>query len=122
MAEPTGDLDDLVHQRVRLGILICCKEARRVEFSFLQESLELTPGNLSRHVRVLEEAGPVRVEKAFVDRRSKTWVALTREGARALSREVAALREIVRRVEQVPGTSTPRPAPGVARLEPAGEG
>lgn len=122
MAEPTGALDDVVHQRVRLGILICCREARRVEFSFLQESLELTPGNLSRHVRVLEEAGLVRVEKAFVDRRSRTWVALTRQGARALSREVAALREIVRRLEQVPGRSTTRPAAGAARLKPAGEG
>lgn len=119
MADPTGGLEDLVHQRVRLGILTICREARRVEFSFLQEALELTPGNLSRHLRVLEEAGLVRMEKAFVDRRSKTWVALTREGAKALSREVAALREIVHRVEEASSPASRRQG-RVSRLRPAG--
>lgn len=119
MADPTGGLDDVVHQRVRLGILTICREARRVEFSFLLEALGLTPGNLSRHLRVLEEAGLVRVDKAFVDRRSKTWVTLTREGAKALSREVAALREIVHRVEEasVPASRRATRAPN---LRPAG--
>ena len=45
---PTNGLDDTVHQRHRLGILIITAEARQAEFGYLREALGLTPGNLSR--------------------------------------------------------------------------
>jgi Winged helix DNA-binding domain len=54
---PPSGLDDTVHQRVRLGILTIAHEARRVEFSYLRDNLELTAGNLSQHLGVLESAG-----------------------------------------------------------------
>ena len=99
MTEPSSDLDEVVHQRIRLGILTICNEARRVGFSYLRDELELTVGNLSRHLQVLEEAGIVTIEKTFVGKRSQTWVAITRPGKAALEREVAALRMIVQRVD-----------------------
>lgn len=99
MAEEEGELDEIVHQRARLGILTACNEAHRVEFGFLQEALGLTAGNLSRHLRILEEAGYVTLQKGFVGRRARTWAAITRRGRRALESEVARLRVIVERFE-----------------------
>ncbi|MFJ6849313.1 winged helix-turn-helix domain-containing protein [Streptomyces sp. NPDC091271] len=103
---PTQSLDDTVHQRVRLGILTIAREADRVEFGFLKQQLAVTDGNLSRHLRVLEESGLITVEKGYAGRRPRTWVALTREGAQALDAELRALRALVLRLEN------PHPAPG----------
>ncbi|GAA2987561.1 transcriptional regulator [Streptomyces lactacystinicus] len=96
---PTLALDDTVHQRVRLGILTIAREADRVEFGFLKEQLGATDGNLSRHLKVLEDSGLVAVAKGYVGRRPRTWVSLTPHGAEALDRELRALRELVRRLD-----------------------
>ncbi|WP_327129934.1 transcriptional regulator [Streptomyces sp. NBC_01727] len=103
---PTQALDDTVHQRVRLGILTVACEADRVEFGFLKQQLAVTDGNLSRHLKVLEESGLITMEKGYAGRRPRTWIALSRKGAQALDAELRALRALVLRLE------TPRPAPG----------
>src|ERR1019366_10157081 len=95
----TVHLDETVHQRVRLGLLTIANEARRVEFRFLQESMALTAGNLSQHIRVLEEAGFIRVTKGAAGRRPRTWVSIPRAGRTALHVEVASLRALIHRVE-----------------------
>ncbi|MFJ4849011.1 MULTISPECIES: winged helix-turn-helix domain-containing protein [unclassified Streptomyces] len=100
---PTQSLNDTVHQRVRLGILTVAREADRVEFGFLKNQLAVTDGNLSRHVKVLEDSGLITVEKGYAGRRPRTWIALTRQGAQALDAELRALRALVLRLE------TPRP-------------
>lgn len=100
---PTSGLDDTVHQRHRLGILTITAEAQRAEFGYLRESLGLTPGNLSRHLTVLEEAGMVTVEKGYAGRRAKTWVRITAQGRSALRAELAALTELLRRHQGQPG-------------------
>jgi DNA-binding MarR family transcriptional regulator len=99
VTHPALRLDDTVHQRVRLGILAVLGEARRADFAFLREALELTDGNLSRHLQVLEEAGLIKVEKGFEGRRPRTWVEATRRGRRALEAEMAALRDLIARVD-----------------------
>ncbi|MGH8980752.1 MAG: winged helix-turn-helix domain-containing protein [Acidimicrobiales bacterium] len=96
---PTQGIDDVVHQRVRLGILTVAHEARRVDFNYLLESLELTGGNLSQHLRVLEDAGLVKIDKVIDGRRPRTWILITRAGRRALLQEVDCLKAIVRRIE-----------------------
>jgi DNA-binding MarR family transcriptional regulator len=96
---PALRLDDTVHQRVRLGILAVLSEARRAEFGYLRDALELTDGNLSRHIAVLEEAGLVKVEKGFNGKRPRTWVQATRAGRTALRAELTALRELISRVD-----------------------
>ena len=98
-ASPTVGLDETVHQRVRLGILTIANEARRVEFRYLQDVMDLTAGNLSQHIRVLEEAGFVKVEKGVDGRRPRTWVAITRSGKVALREEISALKALVARVD-----------------------
>ena len=70
---PTNGLDEIVHQRHRLGILTIAAEAKRAEFGYLRETLGLTAGNLSRHLTVLEDAGLIEVEKGYAGRRPRTW-------------------------------------------------
>lgn len=93
---PSTALDDTVHQRHRLGVLVITSRSRQAEFGYLRESLGLTSGNLSTHLMVLEEAGLVRVEKGYEGRRPKTWVSITRQGRAALAAEMDALALLVR--------------------------
>jgi DNA-binding transcriptional ArsR family regulator len=103
-AHPTNGLDDTVHQRHRLGILTITAEAR-ADFGYLRDALSLTPGNLSRHLAVLEDAGMVQVEKGYEGRRPRTWVRITGPGRAALASELAALTELVRRHGRDNGTA-----------------
>jgi DNA-binding MarR family transcriptional regulator len=96
-SNPTSGLDDTVHQRHRLGILTVAAEADRVEFGYLQSTLGLTPGNLNRHLAVLEEAKLVSITKAFHGRKPKTWVQISRAGRAALTKEIAILTDLVQR-------------------------
>jgi DNA-binding MarR family transcriptional regulator len=93
---PTNGLDETVHQRHRLGILTIAAEAKRAEFGYLRDALDLTPGNLSRHLTVLEQAGLVEVEKGYEGRRPRTWVKITRQGRSALAAELDLLAALVR--------------------------
>ena len=92
------ELDDVIHQPVRLRLmsaLTALAPREQVDFSFLKEKLELTDGNLGAHLRTLEEAGYVLVEKMFVERRPKTFVAASAAGRKAFAAHVAALQAIL---------------------------
>jgi DNA-binding MarR family transcriptional regulator len=97
---PTNGLDDTVHQRVRLGILTIAHEARRVEFGYLRSNLDLTAGNLSQHLGVLENAGLITIEKGYAGKRARTWITLTKAGRAALAEEIAHLKLLINRMEQ----------------------
>jgi len=99
-----AQLDEVVHQRNRLAILAVLEEASKAEFGFLQTTLDLTPGNLSRHLEILETAGYVVIEKGYSGKRPRTWVRITKSGRAALRAEVAALRSLLRRVDDLPQT------------------
>jgi DNA-binding MarR family transcriptional regulator len=96
---PSLGLDEVVHQRVRLGILTIAHEARRVEFGYLRTRLGLTAGNLSKHLSVLEEAALIEVEKGYNGRRGRTWITLTPAGATALADEIGRLKLLIARIE-----------------------
>jgi DNA-binding MarR family transcriptional regulator len=98
LSSPIAGLDNMVHQRVRLGILTVLTEAERADFAYLRETLELTDGNLSSNIQTLEQAGLVAVEKTFERRRPRTWVRATPAGRKALADEIAVLEGIVARV------------------------
>ena len=106
-AHPTTNLDDVVHQRARLGILTVLGEARRADFPYLKSLLQLTDGNLGRHIEVLAAEGLVTVTKGYQGRRPRTWVEITKLGRGALAAEMAALKQLVQRYEQPP-TGRPR--------------
>jgi DNA-binding MarR family transcriptional regulator len=107
MTHPASGLDDVVHQRVRLGILTVAHEARRVEFGFLRTTLDLTAGNLSQHLTVLEKADLVHIEKGYEGRRARTWVSLTPVGEKALRDEITYLKRLIRQVEKTRPQTVP---------------
>jgi DNA-binding MarR family transcriptional regulator len=114
MSHPTRRLDPTIHQPTRLGILTAAAETKRIDFVSLRDMLDVTDGNLSRHLTTLENAGYVEIEKTFEGRRPRTWIAATPAGRKALAAEIAALREIVGEADgrqPVPKRS-PRTAPG----------
>lgn len=92
---PTTELDDVVHQRTRLGILAVLREAGRADFAGLKDLLKLTDGNLSRHLAVLDDAGFVSIDKHFEGKRPRTIVTLTKAGRQAFDAEVAALKDLL---------------------------
>ena len=79
------DLDPVVHQRVRLGILSALAAGGSTAFTDLKGLLDLTDGNLSVHARKLEDAGYVAVTKSFAGRTPLTEYDLTAAGRRALA-------------------------------------
>lgn len=98
LTHPSTLLDDLVHQRVRLGVLAVLAEADRADFNHLRDTLGVTDGNLSRHLSVLVEAGYVEINRTFEGKRPRSWVVATREGRKALGEHLSALREIIDKV------------------------
>ncbi|MGC0366990.1 DNA-binding MarR family transcriptional regulator [Rhodococcus sp. 27YEA15] len=105
MTHPTSSLDDVVHQRTRLGILLVLAEADAVDFVFLRHTLDLTAGNLSRHLSVLADAGFALVDKKNAAGKTRTWVSITENGRISLVKELATLRDIVARAEKAVGRS-----------------
>ena len=99
-AHPSTDLDDVVHQRARLGILSVLVETGEADFSYLRAALRLSDGNLSRHIEVLAGGGLVHVRKGYQGKRPRTWVSITRDGRAAYAAEIAALRQLVHRFER----------------------
>jgi DNA-binding MarR family transcriptional regulator len=78
------ELDRIVHERVRLGIVSALAVNESLSFNDLKEMLGLTDGNLSVHARKLEEAGYVECSKSFEGRIPRTRYRLTAEGRGAL--------------------------------------
>ena len=104
---PTNGLSDTVHQRNRLGILTIAAEAERVEVAYLRDALELTAGNLSQHLAVLEEADLIQIERGYHGRRPKTWIRITQQGQTALTAEINALRELLHRHNRLGSAARP---------------
>ena len=96
---PIHDLDDDVHQRVRLGILAALIGLTRADFAHLKTSLALTDGNLGRHLEVLKDAGLVKLAREASGNRPRTWVSITPNGKSALRKEVNALRKIMSQID-----------------------
>ena len=81
-------LNETIHQSTRLRImtiLVSQPEADRFAYTFIQQSLELTGGNMTAHLRKLEEAGYLIMTKEFQDSKPRTWIQATPEGRRAFA-------------------------------------
>lgn len=90
-------LDALIHERVRLGIMSALAAAPELPFTQMRDMLKVTDGNLSVHARMLHEAGYVKIEKTFVERRPRTTLSLTPKGRSAFEGYVSKLEELVRK-------------------------
>lgn len=90
-----GKLDDVIHGRLRLGIMAYLADAGAADFTELKDLLDATQGNLSVHLRKLEEAGYVAIDKSFVKRKPLTRVRMTPEGRKAFSAYLEAIAKLV---------------------------
>jgi len=81
-----SEIDRLVHEPARLGLLASLAVVRDADFVFLRAQTGLTKGNLASHMDKLEQAGYVEIEKTFVERTPRTLYRLTRAGRAALRR------------------------------------
>ncbi|PHR92921.1 MAG: transcriptional regulator [Robiginitomaculum sp.] len=88
-------IDDLIHSRLRLGIMAYLANAESATFSELKAVLNAAAGNLSIQIRKLEDASYIKVDKKFVGRKPQTTTRLTTKGRKAFSQYLAALTDIV---------------------------
>ena len=89
-------LDDIIHQKVRLGVMSSLMAAGEADFNFLKAALGVSDGNLSTHLAVLEEHGYITVRKEFVGKKPRTTYTPTEAGRKAFEAYVAALESLVR--------------------------
>ena len=97
-ARPALELDRLVHERLRLGIVSALAVNDHLTFNDLKQLLETTDGNLSVHARRLEEAGYVDCVKSFEGRMPRTEYRLTPVGRRALEKYLAHMEALIKAV------------------------
>lgn len=108
--EGRGRPDELIHPMTRLSICgLLAAGAEWVEFSVVRDTVGVSDSVLSKHSRVLEDAGYLEVRKGAVGRRPRTWFRLTPQGRTAFADHLAWLQNLA----QVPDQPTPdQPAPG----------
>ena len=90
-------LDGLFEHRVRLAICVLLSKHDAMSFSRLKRVLEETDGSLGTHLRKLENAGYLSIEKTFRDRRPVTWYTLTAAGRTSLMEHIANLMRLIDR-------------------------
>ena len=92
-------LDETIHQPTRLRLmtmLVSQQEEGRMAYGFIQKTLGLTGGNLTTHLRRLEDAGFLVTSKEFVESRPRTWVQATEAGRRAFADYLANLEKALK--------------------------
>ncbi len=96
MESKFADLDSIIHSRVRLAIIILLLQSKTADFTYLKKEIGVSDGNLSTHLRKLEEAKYIEVQKRFEHRKPKTTISLTDKGRDALNEYTKNLEEYFR--------------------------
>jgi DNA-binding transcriptional ArsR family regulator len=94
------ELDRLIHERMRLGIVSALAANRTLTFSDLKRLLATTDGNVSVHARKLEDAGYIDCDKSFEGRMPKTKYRLTAAGRKALERYLDHMEALIRAMRE----------------------
>ena len=92
-------LNKVFDSRVRLGIMSALILNNRTNFNELKELMQVTDGNLASHIKTLEEAGYIQVEKGFIGKKTNTTYALTNTGKKAFKSHLDALEKMIRNVK-----------------------
>ncbi|MBI74403.1 MAG: transcriptional regulator [Oceanicaulis sp.] len=85
------DIDDIIHGRIRLGVMTHLANTDVADFTELKTVLNATQGNLSIHLRKLEDAGYVAIDKSFLNRNPLTRVRMTPAGRKAFAAYIEAI-------------------------------
>jgi DNA-binding MarR family transcriptional regulator len=95
-AKPFLQLDRVIHEKGRLPIMSLLAASTGLSFTELRDELNMTDGNLSMHIKTLQEAGFVSVTKSYSNQRPLTTCALTPAGRKAFASYIDLLEQIVR--------------------------
>ena len=90
-------LDDIIHSRIRLAIMSVLISLDEADFKFLKEKVNTTDGNLSVHLKKLEEAGYINVKKEFVNRKPVSSYKLSEKGVDAFERYIKKLEDLIKK-------------------------
>ncbi|MBX7250022.1 MAG: transcriptional regulator [Caulobacteraceae bacterium] len=96
-AAEIGRIDEVIHGRLRLGVMVYLAEAEVADFTELKTLLGATQGNLSVHLRKLQDAGYVTIEKSFLNLKPLTRIRITPAGRDAFRAYLDALDKLVGR-------------------------
>lgn len=99
--EPFLQLDRVIHEKGRLPIVSLLAASPELSFTEIRDTLDMTDGNLSVHLRTLQEAGYVGVTKTFQNRKPLTTCSLTPAGKRAFANYINLLEQIVQQAKKV---------------------
>jgi DNA-binding MarR family transcriptional regulator len=94
--EPFLQLDRVIHEKGRLAIMSMLAASPELSFTELRDTLSMTDGNLTTHIRTLQESGYVAVSKSYQNNRPLTTCSLTAAGRKAFTGYVNLLEQIVR--------------------------
>jgi len=89
-------LDEIIHSRIRLAVMAVLVSVETADFTFLREKVGATDGNLSVHLRKLEEAGYISVDKRFADRKPVSSYKLTTKGRKAFEIYIERLEKLIK--------------------------
>lgn len=89
-------IDDLIHSRIRTAVMAVLASVDEAEFNFIKEKVNATDGNLSVHIKKLEDAGYVSVKKSFADRKPLSKYKITSKGYKAFDNYIKNLEGIVK--------------------------
>jgi len=92
----SNDLDKVIHERMRLGIISALAANEKLSFNDLKRLLDTTDGNVSVHARKLEDAGYVTMKKSFAGRTPLTEYKITKDGRKALERYLDHMEALIR--------------------------
>jgi DNA-binding HxlR family transcriptional regulator len=98
--EPFLQLDRVIHEKGRLALMSLLAAAPQLSFTELRDTLGMTDGNITAHLRTLHEAGYVAVTKAFQDGPPLTTYALTPRGRQAFTAYIDLLEQIVQQTKR----------------------
>ena len=97
---PYDALERLFHEPNRLAIMSSLVGSGHLTFGELKETCGLTDGNLSRHLKTLEEAGAVAIKKTFHNRRPRTTVYMSDDGKRRFLNYITALEQVLKQAAE----------------------
>jgi len=94
-AAPIAGFEPLLQAPARLQVVAVLAQAQEAEFARLKELTGSSDSVMSKHLSALADAGLIKLRKAALDGRQRTWASLTRAGRRAFEDHVAALKRII---------------------------
>lgn len=89
-------IDDIIHSRIRLAVMAVLASVEEAEFTFLREKVGATDGNLSVHLKKLEDAKYINVKKSFVSRKPVTHYKLSVTGRNAFEKYINSLENMIK--------------------------